>query len=93
MPNSPSQFALAIVFPGADMAAVVRAAVRHHVHVVDKETHDARKDYAAESKKYTPYINGSRILLLFVFPGGHSVLADSDASLDVALRRIREMSN
>jgi hypothetical protein len=93
MPHSSSQFALAIVFPGADMSDVVRAAVRHHVHVVDREIFSAGKDYVIESKKQASYINGSRIMLLFVFPDENSVLADSDANLDVALSRILEMSN
>ena len=90
---SPTQFALAIVFPGSDTADVVAAAVRHHVHIVDKEAYDPRKDYVAVSKKYEPYINGSRILLMFVFSEGQSVLADDDRNLDMAVGRIREMSN
>jgi hypothetical protein len=93
MPNSPTQFVLAIVFPGTATSDIVSAAVRHHVHIVDKETFDAKKDYAAESRKYTPYINGSRIMLLFIFPDGNSVLADSDKNLQSAVGRIREMSN
>lgn len=93
MPNSPTQFALAIVFPGTDMADIVSAAVQHHVHIVDKQNFDAGKDYVAESKRYEPYVNGSRILLLFVFPEGHSILANSEAQLHSAIGRIREMSN
>jgi hypothetical protein len=91
--SSPSQFALAIVFPGTGNMDVVTAAVRHHVHVVDKEVFDAKKDYAAESKRYEPYINGSRILLLFIFQEGTSILADTENNLDIAIRHIQEISN
>jgi hypothetical protein len=93
MNTSPTQFALAIVFPGTDNTDVVAAAVRHHVHVVDKEYFDAAKDYAAIAASYEPYINGSRIMLLFVFPQGNTVLADTEASLQQAIRRIQEIGN
>lgn len=93
MHSSPTQFALAIVFPGSGTADVVAAAVRHYVHIVDRAPYDPAKDYAALSKKYEPYVNGSRILLLFVFAEGYSVLADDDRNLDMAIGKIREMSN
>lgn len=93
MPNSPTQFVLAVIFPGTNTSDIVSAAVKHHVHIVDKETFDVSKDYAAESKKYEPYINGSRIMLLFIFTGGYSILADSETNLQSAIGRIRELAN
>lgn len=93
MNTTTTQFALAIVFPGTDNADVVSSAVRHHVHVVDKEHFDVDKDYAAQAASYEPYINSSRIMLLFVFPEGNTVLADNESNLQRALLRIREMSN
>lgn len=93
MNTSPTQFALAIVFPDTDNGDVVSAAIRHHVHIVDKEDFTPEKDYAAQAASYEPYINGSRIMLLFVFPEGNTVLADTETNLQRALLRIWEMSN
>lgn len=89
---TPSQFALAVVFPGADVADVVRAAMHHRVHIVDKEPYKDGKNYASFNLTYEPYING-RIFLLFVFPEGYSVLADDSHSLGNALSKIQEYSN
>ncbi|WP_276135025.1 hypothetical protein [Polluticoccus soli] len=93
MNNTPTQFALAIVFPGADNGDVVKAAIRHYVHVIDKEDFIADKDYAAQAASYQPYTNGSRIMLLFIFSEGNTVLADNETNLQRALLWIREMSN
>lgn len=90
---TPSQFALAVVFPGADISDVVRAAMQHNVHIVDKEPFRETRDYASFDLAYHPYINGGRILLLFVFPEGYSVLADDSRALTKALTKVQEYCN
>jgi hypothetical protein len=79
------QFAIAIMFPGAGIPDIVDAASRHNVHIIDKESYDAQKDYIALGQSYEPYINGSRILLLFVFPEGRSILATDPQKLAEAV--------
>jgi hypothetical protein len=85
------EFAVAIVFPGVGAADIVAAAIKHEVHVIDKEEYAPQKDYAAYHATYEPYVNGSRIMLLFVFTGGFSVLADNPQNLEKAMERIRMM--
>lgn len=83
-------FAIAIVLPGAEVADIVKAATFNGVHIIDKETYDAEKDYASFISAYEPYTNGSRILLLFVFPGAQSMLVADDAQLLQALEKCRD---
>lgn len=90
---NPSQFALAVVFPGADVADVVRAAMQRNVHIVDKEPYKEHKNYASFDLTYQPYLDGGRILLLFVFPGGYSVLAKDQQTLNNALNTVQQYSN
>jgi hypothetical protein len=87
------QFAVAIVFPGAGVPDIVEAAAKNHVHIIDKEDYDAQKDYEAFSKSYEPYINGSRILLLFIFPEGRSILASDPTRLSAAIEEIKGFNN
>lgn len=88
---TPTQFAVVIVFPGAQLSEVISAALTHNVHIIDKEAYRPGKDYAAMSRSYEPYINGSKILLLFVFPEGLAILANDETKLNVAVERIREI--
>jgi hypothetical protein len=88
---TPTQFAVVIVFPGTQLSGVISAALAHNVHIIDKEAYKPGKDYAAMSRSYEPYINGSRILLLFVFSEGLAILANNEANLNMAVVRIREI--
>lgn len=88
---TPMQFAVVIVFPGTQLSEVISAAITHNVHIIDKESYKPGKDYAAMSRAYEPYINGSRILLLFVFPEGLAILANNETNLNMAVVRIREI--
>ena len=87
------QFAIAVVFPGAEVADIVKAATYNGVHIIDKEEYDNGRDYAAYSAAYEPYIEGSRILLLFVYPEGQSILAGDDAQLQRAIEKSSEYKN
>lgn len=83
-------FAIAIVVPGAKVADIVKAATYNGVHIIDKETYDAGKDYVLYISAYEPYTNGSRIQLLFVFPGGQSILASEDIQITEAVEKCRD---
>ncbi|RYE25463.1 MAG: hypothetical protein EOP51_04050 [Sphingobacteriales bacterium] len=85
------QFAVAIVFPNVDVKDIVTAAVKSEVHIIDKENYDPEKDYIAYSKSYEPYVNGSKILLLFIFPEGHYTLADTEDHLVEAAEKIKAL--
>ncbi len=82
------KFAIAIVFPEADIKDIVQAALKNNVHIIDKEVYDASKDYVAYSASYQPYINGSKIHLLFIFGEGDFILADTDGTLAEATTKI-----
>lgn len=88
---TPTQFAIAIVFPGVGIKEVVSAAIKSQVHIVDREFYNPAKDYGAFSASYEPYLNGSRIMLLFVFPEGAFILASSDELLTKAFAKIEEL--
>ena len=82
-------FAIAIVFPGAGVANIVKAATLHGVHIIDKEEYDAGKDYTSFFSSYEPYMNGSRLLLLFIYSDGNSILAEDTVQLEGALEKSR----
>jgi len=84
------EFAIAIVFPGAGVAEIVKGATYNGVHIIDKEDYNPGKDYTAYRTLYEPYIDGKRILLLFVFPDGQSILASTDAELARAIEKTKE---
>ncbi len=90
---SDHEFAIAIVFPGAGVAEIVKGATYNGVHIIDKEDYDPQKDYAAYHAAYEPYIEGKRILLLFVFPDGQSMLATDEMQLTSAVEKSRQYSN
>jgi len=85
------QFAVAIVFPNASVKDIVSAAMKNNVHIIDKENYDPEKDYIAYSASYQPYVQGSKILLLFIFPEEESILTNTEQNLMEAAAKISEL--
>ncbi len=85
------QFAVAIVFPEAGVKDIVSSAMKSNVHIIDKENYDPDKDYIAYSASYEPYVNGSKILLLFIFPQEEYILADTEDHLMEAATKISQL--
>lgn len=82
------RFAFCIVFPDTSSLDVVNAAMRHNVHIIDKEKFDPKKDYTSYKHGYT-LENGAEINPLFVFPAD-SILADNEHSFRKALQRLKD---
>ena len=80
------RFAICIAFPGTTSSDVVKAAIHHNVHIIDKEVFDNRKDYSTYSR-YDVLENGSRIFALFVFPS-ESILAEEESTFQEILNRL-----
>ena len=85
------RFAVCIVLPGTTSSDVVKAAMTHRVHIIDKEPFYISRDYndfpVAETLE-----NGARIFPLFVLPG-ESILVDDNISMNDALSRICELNH
>ena len=86
------QFAIAIVFPGATPTDIVKAALRYEVHILNQENYEATTDYTVYDTKYGSFMNGSRLYLLFIFPG-NSILANDDRKLQEAMLELKKLSN
>ena len=81
------RFAICVTLPGATSADVVKAAITHNVHIIDKETLDPWKEYSDFPDAITPE-NGPTIYYLFTGPE-ESILAENDATKQEALNAIR----
>lgn len=81
------RFAICVVLPGATSADVVKAAIAHNVHIIDKEPLDPAKDYSDFPETEMPE-NGAAIYYLFTSPDG-SVLAEDEATKQEAFRTIQ----
>jgi hypothetical protein len=82
------RFAVCIVLPGATSSDVVKAAITHTVHIIDKEPFDPSRDYNNFPQAET-LENGARIFPLFVLPDD-SVLVDDRTSMKDALTTIHK---
>ncbi|RYZ54915.1 MAG: hypothetical protein EOP49_04075 [Sphingobacteriales bacterium] len=78
-----STFAFCIAFPGTTPTDLVKAALEHGVHIVNKELFDPFTDYEAFSSRIR-LENGPPILPLFLFPEV-SILADNEEKLHEAV--------
>jgi hypothetical protein len=86
-----SRFAICIIFPGATAYDVVNAAIKHNVHILDREPYDPEKNYS--TKRYATAANGASIVSLFLFPEEKSILAENDNDLELAIKKIRNLQN
>ena len=85
------QFAIAIVCPGGSSSDVVNAAMKYNVHIIDKETYLADKDYRAVVSNY--HVTDYKIELLFVFPDGEHILAVDNEQYETAISKINTRIN
>jgi hypothetical protein len=83
------RFAVCIVLPGTTSSDVVKAAMAHRVHIIDKELFNPSRDYRVFPQAAT-LENGARIFPLFVLPH-NSILVDDTISMNDALATIRAM--
>jgi len=82
------RFAACITMPGTTASDVVNAAVKHSVHILDKQPYDPDRDYDYYSELYGEA--GISISHLFIFPGG-SILSEDELSFRDALERLKTM--
>jgi len=61
---------------------VMNAALKHDVHIVEKENYDPEKDYDYFLSTYSLFSCGMDLNLLFVFADCHSVLISKDEQVE-----------
>jgi hypothetical protein len=77
-----SQCAICITMPDCKPIQIMNAAIKHAVHIVDKECYDAEKDYDYFLDKYDLFSCGLDVSLLFVFPDEGSILISKDDQME-----------
>ncbi|MDR3680447.1 MAG: hypothetical protein P4L41_10815 [Flavipsychrobacter sp.] len=79
---SMSQCAICITMPDCKPIEIMNAAIKHDVHIVDKEYYDAEKDYDYFLAKYDLFSCGLDVSLLFIFSDEESVLISKDDQME-----------
>ncbi len=77
-----SQCAICITLPDCTPLQVMNAAIKHGVHIVEKEAYDAEKDYDYYLSRYDIFSCGLELSLLFVFADSQSVLITKEDQLE-----------
>ena len=79
---SMTQCAICISMPDCKPIQIMNAAIKHDVHIVDKEFYDAERDYDYFLDKYELFSCGLDVILLFVYPDAESVLITKDEQVE-----------
>jgi hypothetical protein len=77
-----TQCAICISMPDCTPMHIIKAALKHNVHIVDKENYDADKDYDYYLHKYDLLSCGLDVSLLFVFTDVESVMISKDDQME-----------
>lgn len=77
-----SHCAICITMPDCKPLQIMNAAIKHDVHIVDREYYDAEKDYDYYLDKYELFSCGVDMSLLFIFPDTEPVLISKDDQME-----------
>ena len=84
------QYALCVKFADANTAQIVSAARTHKVAILHIENYNPRKDYSFIFEEYPLEIPAdAKLLLLFVFANGESILTNKE-QLHTVFEKVHE---